>query len=161
MPKAAAAPPGGGAGGGTAATMASSSESMPAAACAPAASYVTEQGIVQRECARCMHCSVAYPTSHPPPILPRSRLCYAGRVRSSPPAPRHKHLFALRRHRREVVHRPALLRRGVDELEVQLLVGGVHGEHEVEDLLLHLRDPARRPVDLVEDDEGAEALREG
>ena len=60
-----------------------------------------------------------------------------------------------------VERHPALLRRTVHGHEVQLLLGGVQVEHEVEDLLLHLVRAAVRLVHLVDDDDGLLAHLDG
>ena len=42
---------------------------------------------------------------------------------------------------------------GVDDREVELVLGGVEVDEEVVDLVQHLLDPGVRPVDLVDDDD--------
>ena len=60
-----------------------------------------------------------------------------------------------------VERHPALLRRAVDSLEVQLFLSGVQIEHEVENLLLNLVRAAVGLVDLVDHHDGFLSHLEG
>jgi hypothetical protein len=61
---------------------------------------------------------------------------------------------------REVEHRGALLRRRVHDREVELLVVGAEVDEQVEHLVDHRLGAVARAVDLVHDEQRAQAVRE-
>ena len=58
---------------------------------------------------------------------------------------------------REVGHGPAVLGGGEERREIELLVGGVERREQVEDLVVDLMRAGIGPVDLVDDDDRAQA----